>query len=166
MCPRSSEMRGLLTTLLLVAVSGTAFARPDVSISIQAEKEIYVTENGQPTVKRVDADNIYPGEVLIYTLRFANSGDESALNVVIDDPIPEATSYVPGSAFGEGSQILFSIDGGATFKRPSLLTYVVYLNGREEQRIASADQYTHIRWVVQQIKAGEKGEVGFKVKVK
>jgi uncharacterized repeat protein (TIGR01451 family) len=113
------------------------------------------------------ASKINPDDVIFYTLNFINSGDEAATAVVLDDPIPLGTVYLPGSAYGAGAEINFSIDGGKSFKKASLLTYEVKLpNGKMEQRVASPEEYTQIRWVINKIDAGAKGTVGFQVKIK
>ncbi len=154
----------ILATLLITSV---AFAVPQVSVSITAEKEVTVKKGGEQIRKKVAATKIDPGDVIFYTLHYINSGNEVATNAVMDDPIPLGTIYLPGSAFGAGADITFSIDGGKTFKKPSLLTYEVKLsNGRIESRTASPEEYTHIRWVINKIDAGAKGTVGFQVRIK
>jgi uncharacterized repeat protein (TIGR01451 family) len=150
--------------LLLVPI--TAMAAPQVKIGIIAEKEVVVTENGQTVTKRVPATEAAPGETVIYTLTVANSGDEAATNVVVNDPIPEGTSYLPGSA-SNTELVTFSIDSGENFKKPSLLSYeITNPDGTREQRVASPEQYTHIRWQIPEIAAGASQELSFQVKVK
>ena len=145
----------------------TVFAKPLVSVSIKAEKEQTVVVKGEKVTKRVTAANVDPGDVIFYTLNFVNSGDEAATSAVIDDPIPKGTVYLSGSAFGKYMEITFSIDGGKTFKKPSLLTYEVKLsNGKTEKRSASPEEYTHIRWTVSAIPARGSGSVGFQVRMK
>ena len=64
---------------------------PDLVSSIGKE----VTEvNGAPYAV---GDPIAPGDVLTYTISFENSGQDGATNVVLTDPIPAGTTYVPGS---------------------------------------------------------------------
>lgn len=143
-----------------------ALAAPQVTIGITAEKEVIVTQNGQTVTKRIPATDATPGETIIYTLTVANNGDETATNVVVNDPIPEGTVFLPGSATGN-SEPTFSIDGGKTFQQPSLLTYeITNLDGTKEKRTASPDQYTAIRWQIPQVAAGAKDELSFSVKVK
>lgn len=158
-----------ILTLALVSalfLPTAALAKPQVELAITAEKEVTAVENGQQVVKRVPAADILPGETVIYTIVFANTGDETATNMLIDDPIPDGTAYVPGSAT-EAGEVTFSIDGGQTYKKPSLLTYeVTNPDGSKEKRVASPEQYTHVRWQIPQIAAGAKGEVSFRVKVK
>lgn len=155
----------LLTFLFMLPV--LAFAQPKIEINISAEKEITVNENGKDVIKRVAAEDADPQSILFYTLNYANSGDETAQNVAIVDPIPENTVYIAGSATGAGTEITFSIDNGKSYKKPSLLTYEVKNpDGTTEKNSASPEQYTHIRWLVESIPSGEKGEVSFQVTVK
>lgn len=45
----------------------------------------------------VNGGEVEPGDVLTYTIHFNNSGQDGATNVVLTDPIPAGTTYVPGS---------------------------------------------------------------------
>jgi len=166
---REMEIQKFLFTLLviLLCLPIVALAAPDVSIDTVAEKEVVETVDGKPVKKRVTATNADPGQNLIFTLSYKNRGNEKALNVKIDNPIPANTTYVVGSGIGKNSNMMFSIDGGKTYKAPSLLKYTVTLNdGKKVEKQASPDQYTNVRWVINEIPPGESGKVGFQVKVK
>jgi len=157
----------MIAVLVLLLLPMAAMAKPLVSVSITAEKEVATVKNGQKTTRKVAATRIDPGDVIFYTLNYINSGNEAATGVVLDDPIPLGTVYLPGSAFGDGAEITFSIDSGKSFKKPSLLTYEVRLSsGKTDKRTASPEEYTHIRWVIDRIDAGAKGTVGFQVRIK
>ena len=52
--------------------------------------------------KDVDKDIATPDDVLTYTIRYNNTGDSDATNTVINDTIPDNTTYVDGSATGGG----------------------------------------------------------------
>lgn len=151
-----------------ISLCAMAWAGPQVSINIDAAKEIVVYENGSLNTKKVPADTIEPGETLVYTLTYTNQGDESAKNVVLDNPVPEDTTYVAGSAAGNNTDVLFSIDNGKTYSVPSQLNYTVSLpSGKEEKRSVSPDRYTNIRWVMNNpIAPGTEGQVIYKVLVK
>ncbi len=152
----------LLIALVLLLLSVEVFAKSLVSISITAEKEVTVNK----VTKKIAATTINPGDVIFYTLNYINSGDNVATSVVLDDPIPVGTAYLPGTAYGEGADIIFSVDG-KTFKKPSLLTYEIKKrDGSLEKRTASPEEYTHIRWVIPKIEAGARGNVGFQVRIK
>jgi uncharacterized repeat protein (TIGR01451 family) len=153
----------LLIALGSLLLSAEVFAKSLVSISMKAEKEVTVNK----VKKMVAANAVDPGDVIFYTLSYVNSGDEAATNAVMDDPIPKGTVYLAGSAFGKDAEITFSIDGGKTFKKPSLLTYdIKNRDGSLEKRTASPEQYTHIRWTVSVIPARGSGQVGFQVRMK
>jgi uncharacterized repeat protein (TIGR01451 family) len=152
--------------LAMLLASAMAWAAPDVEIKIKAEKEKIVTKDGQKVKKMVTAKSFTPGETIHYTILYRNKGDEDATKVVLSDPIPEGCLYVPGSATDIG-EVAFSIDGGKTYNKPALLTYEVKgANGAREKRVASPEQYSHIRWVIERIPAGSNGKVSFQVIVK
>jgi len=148
--------------LAMVMFTSQAIAAPQVTVSIIAEKEIQVVEQGKIVTKRVTADDVIQGDVVFYTLNVINKGDEAATSMMLVDPIPESTLYLNGSAYGMGSDISFSFDGGKRYQKPHLLTYVV--DGKT--RVVSPDEYTHIQWLVKTLASGKSAKVGFQVRVK
>ncbi len=160
--------RNTLTALSLAAalLSAPAFAAPKMSVDMKAEKDVVVVEKGKQVKKRVDATSQAAGEVVIYTIRYSNAGDESASNVQLDNRIPAETSYVGGSAKGMVPAV-FSADGGKTYGAPEQLTReAVDANGKKKTVAVEPEKYTDIRWVLPQVKAGESGQVSYEVRVK
>lgn len=163
-------MKKVAARIALVAaallMTAAAWAAPDVEIKVKAEKEKIVTKDGQKVKRLVPAKSFSPGEVIDYTILYRNKGNEPATGVVLNDPIPKGCVYIPGSA-SENGEVAFSIDGGKTYKKQSLLTYEVRLpNGTVEKRTASPEDYTNIRWTINSIAPGENGKVHFQVRVK
>lgn len=157
----------LAIVTLLILTPATANAKPQVMINMTAQKEVVEVVNGKSIKKLVEAKSTNPGETLIFTLQYKNQGDEKATNVKVDNPIPKDTVFIVGSGIGKHSKMLFSIDGGKTYKQPSLLTYEETLpNGKKVRKHASPEQYTHVRWVINEILPGKEGKVGFQVRVK
>jgi uncharacterized repeat protein (TIGR01451 family) len=158
----------ILTALALVLQGAIGIAhaqqQPIVLKSV-AESEVDL-RNAQGVVekKRVPLTKALPGAVVIYTTTFTNQGAKPAANVVITNPVPENTTYVADSAFGDHAEITYSIDGGKTFNTPSrLITRTA--DGRE--RAALPGDYTHIRWAyLSQLPPGDTGTAGFRVLVK
>jgi len=71
-----------------------------VSPSLRAEKNVGLA---------VDADGdgrASPGDVLAYSIRIQNAGEVSATEVVLTDPLPFATTLVPGSIFIDQGELL------------------------------------------------------------
>lgn len=154
-----------LTLVLLPFVSSAALAKPQLQMNVTAEKEVTVTEAGKPVVKRVKADKSAPGETLIFTLSYTNTGDEKAVDVKLDNPLPSGTRYVADSATGANSQVSFSVDGGKTFAKADQLAVDKTVGGKKEKARAQVSDYTTIRWVISEIQPGQSGQVSFRAQV-
>lgn len=166
MSTNSRMIRCSVAALMLAALPLAAWAQPKVTITLKAEKEVSVTAKGKQVKKRIAAKGVQPGEEIIYTLSYVNSGTEAAKDVIISDPIPAGTSYIPGSA-SEVGELTFSIDKGKSFRKPTLLTYELKgSDGKVQKRVATPEDYTDIRWTIPSLPAGGKGSTSFRVKVK
>lgn len=76
--------------------------------------DVYVpdlTSSITKTAVDVNGGQVEPGDVLTYTIGFTNSGQDGATNVVVNDPLPPGTTYVPGSLVVLTND---TNDGGAT----------------------------------------------------
>lgn len=152
---------------IFLAAPFCAWAKPVVILEITTSREVVEIINGKEIRKIVPSVVVEPGQTLIYTLKYRNDGDEKATNVMINNPIPKDTAYVVGSATGLGSEIAFSIDGGKSYKQPTLLTYeMADPEGKSVKKMAAPEEYTNVQWLVKEIGPGQKGEVTFQVKVK
>ncbi len=117
---------------------------------------------GRQVRRLMPAENqrIVPGDEVIFTVTFTNISAESADNVTITNPVPDHMRLVAGSAVGPGTDITFSVDGGQTYGLPDELTVADATLG---SRPATADDYTHIRWRMQNaLQPGAKGFARFR----
>lgn len=157
----------LILMISILTLAMPALAKPVLTISLKAEKEVVETVEGKEVWKIVTADEIFSGETIIYTLEVINSGDQPATNVKVNDPIPKETSLLIDTVFGEGAAVTFSIDGGNTYNKPTLLKYQIERSdGTFEDRVATPVQYSDIQWVLDIVPAGSSRTVGFKSRVK
>jgi uncharacterized repeat protein (TIGR01451 family) len=143
---RSSYIFAVLATLVssLVLAQGGPPSGGALSLKTVVQKIVEREDaSGEVSTELVPVDVAVPGDEVVYTVTFTNVGGESAENVLITNPIPEQMRYEPGTAFGPGAAIEYSADGGLNYAQPNELR-VSSNNG--SQRIASADEYTHIRW--------------------
>ncbi|MCH9694493.1 MAG: DUF11 domain-containing protein [Gammaproteobacteria bacterium] len=149
----------ILTGLMLTALSFVAAAQAHLDVQTLVQKEqAYINEQGETDRRLVTADIVVPGETVFYTITFTNVSDESAENVVITNPIAEDLVYVEGSAFGPGTDMQFSIDGGASFANRDELT----ITEEGVTRPAVARDFTHVRWVMQNtLEAGAQATARF-----
>jgi uncharacterized repeat protein (TIGR01451 family) len=166
--PKMKKLTTLTTLLIALTLAATAaLAAAKVGIKITAQKEVTTVKAGKKETKLIPAKKYAPNDLIVYTITYTNNGDQPATNAVIDDPVPAGTSYVPGSAKGEGAEISFSIDKGKTFAAPTLLTYETKgAGGKKEPHVAAPEEYTNVRWVVANIPAKATGKLEFKVRVK
>lgn len=139
---------------------------PQVTLTNRVEKvERFKTPDGALESRLVPAEKVIPGDELRYTIVFENTGEQAvdAGSVVITNPLPANTEYLDGTAFGAGTDISFSTDGGQSFANPDEL--LVLADGVET--LAQARDYTTIRWVfAPELAPGEKSHVSFNVRLK
>ena len=157
----------IFALIICIGLPALAWSGPQVKIAVFAEKEVKSEEAGMLKIKRVQADTVEPGETVFYTLKYENQGDEKATEVVVNNPIPEGTTYLQASTYGDGSTVYYSIDNGKTFKKPEdlIVSYTTH-DGKKMTRRAYASEYTHIQWVVGEVPSGSSGVLGFQVQVK
>ena len=97
---------------------------------------------------------------LIVSVRFTNTSEQIIDSIRITSPVPADVQYVPHSASGPGSEVLFSVDNGRSFGRPDELTLAALDGG---VRGAEPADYTHVRWVLRApLDAGATGIARFR----
>jgi uncharacterized repeat protein (TIGR01451 family) len=122
-----------------------------------------VDAKGQSHFKAVDATEIVPGERILYTTTFKNSGSQASDNIIISNPIPENTRYLGGTAKGENCVITYSVDDGDSWGSAESLK-VKLKDGTF--RSAEASDYTNIRWEYRQsLKPTEARAVSFQTQL-
>jgi uncharacterized repeat protein (TIGR01451 family) len=96
-----------------------------------------------------DPNTVAPGDVVEYRLVFTNITGQPVRNIQFTDPLPEGMHYLQGTAGAdrEDVHVEFSIDNGASYSEQPMVEVVV--DGRTEERPASPEVYTDIRWTVQ-----------------
>jgi len=157
--------KSLVLISSLTLFTSTAIAQEKGSLNVKTvvqKEEVSLNAAGERETVLVEADTVTPGDSVIYTITFKNVGDESADNVVITNPVPENLTYIDGSAFGPGATIEFSIDGGENFATAGELR--VPEDGGT--RAARAEDYTHLRWIMQnELAAGSQGVASFRARL-
>ncbi|MDJ0917872.1 MAG: hypothetical protein QNJ05_08915, partial [Woeseiaceae bacterium] len=133
----------------------------EVQTTVQKET-VTTNEDGEQVKELVPAETVIPGERVVYTITFRNTGDEPADDVIITNPISESLTYVQGSAFGPGMELQFSVDGQRFAAAEDL---VIEKDG--EMRAAAPEDYSHIRWILQSdLESGAQGTVRFSAQLK
>lgn len=157
----------VLATLLMSAAYGQTLAYAQEAghlrlMTVVQKEEVTTTDTGERKTELVAANKVVPGESVVYTITFENVSAESADDITITNPVPEHLTYVTGSAFGPGTVIEFSVDGGQQYDAPEAL----FVADDGEIRPAIAEDYTHIRWVLQdELAAGAQGMARFSARL-
>jgi uncharacterized repeat protein (TIGR01451 family) len=130
--------------------------------SVFVEKMVWDNIRGNIR-KMVSVKTVKKGATLVYLNEVINQSSRITNRVVIDNPIPYGTTYIRGTSRCEGvCEMLYSIDGGTTFKQSEKL-YVVYGTKR---RVPMDSEYTHIKFIFSKLAPYEKVRMSFKARAK
>ena len=159
MRPNIARTAAVLTLCLGLAVPAAA----EVEIQVKAEKEIeMVSDEGVPTIERVAADRVVPGDEVIYTISYRNESEEPAENVRITNPIPDHLTFTGVDGGSERTAVTYSVDG-LHYDVAENLTIVDALG---TPRRAETSDFTHVRWtILEPLSPGEAGAVGFRAEL-
>ncbi len=154
-------------TIYLLLLSTLAVMGNNVLLSSEAFQErVILNDKGEEQLVFAPVAKIVPGNIVIYRNNISNNGNQQASDLIITNDIPKHMEYQDESANCvnfQGCRILFSIDGGATFKDRDQL----YINANTNQRIlAEAKEITTIKWILTRLEAGGVTQVQFKARLK
>ncbi len=158
------NLTSAILMMLALSVQANAQQQGHLNVTTTVQKEaVTINESGETETRLVTASSVVPGETVIYTITFQNISGEPAETVVITNPIAGDLTYVDGSAFGPGTEIQFSTDGGQNFAAADDLTVIE--DGAS--RPAGPDDFTHVRWVMQNdLAVGAQGTARFSTVLK
>jgi uncharacterized repeat protein (TIGR01451 family) len=143
----------------------TASARAGLELATRVEKIVAGAAADKADARKlVPANDLAPGDELVITVSFLNTTQHALDGVRITQPIPPTMRYVEGSGVGPGSEVLYSVDGGATYGQPNELGVVTAEGIR---RVATAGDYTQVRWLIKApLAAGARAFVRFRATVR
>jgi hypothetical protein len=147
---------------IVAAAQDAARAPPDLIVSSTLERlgAPATDEAADSVASASDAADSQLADELIVSVRFTNVSDHVVDSIRITSPVPADVQYVPRSASGPGSEVLFSVDGGRSFGRPEELMLTA---ADGTVRGADAADYTHVRWILRApLDAGAAGVARFR----
>jgi uncharacterized repeat protein (TIGR01451 family) len=157
----------LFMLLLLTASYAGAQKKSPIVLKSVVEVEVEVkNKKGETEIVRKDVSkqSIIPGDTLVLTTFYSNTGDKSVTNIAIKNPVSANMVFISGSAEGKNTKIEFSVDKGKTYGLPAALR-IKKQDGTE--RKATAADYTNVKWTLTTpLDPGVKGSVSFKAKLK
>ena len=107
----------------------------------------------------VAAEGVVPGDTLVFTTSYRNEGGATVTDFVIVNPVP-ADLVLSDEAAG---QTEVSVDGGAKWGPLSDLTV---LGEDHQERPATIDDITHMRWAIAEVPPAGAGQVRFSARVR
>ncbi|MCK4539225.1 MAG: DUF11 domain-containing protein, partial [Candidatus Krumholzibacteria bacterium] len=140
--------RSLSASIFLVIMAAgatSAFAEGPVLSGEMVAHRIVMDEDNREIA--VSAEQVYPQDMVEYTLRYSNTGDSSASGVDLVGPVPSGTAYLEKTASDiEGMRTVFSIDEGETYHQAPVMYEVIRKDGTVEMKTATPGMITHIKW--------------------
>lgn len=138
-----------------------------LELTTSAEKEIPVKKQGQWVTAWGSAEQTAPGDLLKFTITYANTGKGDVINAVIVNPIPPGLVVNPKDAAGDDASVTCSIDNGRSYLPPPIMVQTKRADGTLESKPVPLESYTHIRWIIKKpVHPGQSGRVIFTAKVK
>lgn len=151
--------------LLMLGLIAQLWAQAAPQLTLQVEEnKVNLTaaeKAGRTPVK------ITRGDTIRYVITAKNIGTSTITEPVITDPLPAGVIYLPNSAKGTDTKILFSIDGGKTYYPWPVIYTAKDKDGKTITKTATPEMVTHVRWEIQKpLPAKATKQVEFKVTVK
>jgi uncharacterized repeat protein (TIGR01451 family) len=144
-CPLRQALRqGLLSCLIFLAGASGTYAAEALTTTLSAVKRVYQKNGDRLVEKFVPFTKALPGDLVIYTIEYSNTGDAPATDLTITLPVPAEMTYVSGSADHPDAALSYSVDGSQTFNRLENLSITTAAG---LTRPARAEDVTTLRWL-------------------
>lgn len=153
---KTNGLLGLLgiLTLAMPAASAHADGVPPIELKGSVKVARVVTENGQQRRVLTEPEVVVPGERLVFSTAYHNSGGTQVKDFVVTNPIPEGVMLAPEDT---GSTEV-SVDGGKSWGKLAVLTMA---DGQGGRRPAQASDVTHLRWTLATLAPGAQGTLTY-----
>lgn len=136
-----------------------AFAQSAPAIALKGDVKVVreTVDNGKPVQTLEEPSRVLPGDRLVFTTSYTNSGSEAATDFVVTNPLPAPVKLAKVDSFE------VSVDGGKTFGKLEALKAT---GADGATRAAELGDVTHVRWRVASIAPGATGEVKYFAEVR
>jgi uncharacterized repeat protein (TIGR01451 family) len=153
----SKALLGLLLSLSALAAAPAAAQGKPVALESKVQLMRPAEDGGQPQL--LEPENVVPGDMLLFTTSFHNEGAAPVTDFVVVNPVADSLELTAEAA----GQTDVSVDGGKTWGPIAQLKVV---DAGAQERPATIQDITHMRWKFAQIKPGETGRVQFVASVR
>lgn len=147
-----------LAATLAFAGSGSAALAEQAASPMQLVGDVkvdkQVIENGQTKHVLVAPDVVVPGDRLIFSTRYRNTGAEPVKDFVVTNPLPAGVMLADSGAAVQ----TVSVDGGKSWGKLPTLTVA---DSQGAKRPARPGDVTHVRWTLPLIAPGASGTLTY-----
>jgi uncharacterized repeat protein (TIGR01451 family) len=159
-CPMFARFAiGTAVAITLLASTAMANGPLQVTSSIMAEQK-RAAADGTTRVTLVPARKVVPGDRVVFSLAYRNTGTQALGNVVIDNPVPKGIVYRAPAAGSPAPEV--SVDG----KSYGALAALRVKASGGALRSAEPDDVSHVRWTLATLPAGAQGKLSFQAVLK
>ena len=142
------------TTALVPASAMAQAAASPVALTSDVKLDRVVVTNGVSKHVFTAPTKVVPGDHLIFSTKFHNSGAKPIEHFIVTNPLPSAVTLA-GDGYGNFD---VSVDGGKSWGKLAALTVS---DGKGGQRGAQATDVTHVRWIIPAIAPGASGSLEY-----
>lgn len=147
----------VITAIIGAPVEAVAAAAVELHGEVMLERRI--VEDGRERIVLEEPKVVVPGDRLLFSTRFVNSGAKPLDNFVVTNPLPGAVLLSAEAA----ATLDLSVDGGRTWGRLGVLSVPDEAGGK---RPAIAADVTHVRWTLPRIAPGASGTLTYRATVR
>jgi uncharacterized repeat protein (TIGR01451 family) len=141
----------LLSASAILAAPAAAQEKP---VALESKVQLMRPAEGGGEPQLVEPDNVVPGDMLLFTTSFHNEGAAPVTDFVVVNPVADSLELTAEAA----GQTDVSVDGGKSWGPIAQLKIVDEMG---QERPATIEDITHMRWKFAQIRPGETGRVQF-----
>jgi len=152
----SKVLAAILLTVCAVPAAAAAQERP---IKLQSDVKLVRQAQQGEAPELVAPVGVVPGDTLVFTTSYRNEGASAVNDFVIVNPVPTDLVLTDDAA----SSTEVSVDGGKNWGRLADLKIV---KDDGEERPATIEDITHMRWVFASVAPSANGEVRFSARVR
>ena len=146
---------GLATTAALAPATAMAQAAASpVALTSDVKLDRVVVTNGVSKHVLTAPTKVVPGDHLIFSTNYHNSGAKPIEHFIVTNPLPSAVTLA-GDGYGNFD---VSVDGGKSWGKLAALNVS---DGKGGRRAAQATDVTHVRWIVPAIAPGASGSLEY-----
>ena len=152
--PSFVKFAALALAFAPAVLSAAAPASP-VALKGEVKLEKTVVENGVERIALVAPDVVVPGDKLVFSTAYSNTGATPAVNFVVTNALPSGVALAPDAA---AATLAVSVDGGKSWGKLAALKVA---DGQGGIRAALASDATHVRWTLPVIAPGASGTLKY-----